>query len=265
MSQIPVEEAAVEEAPVEQPAAEAAPAPDNREADMRALVDKVIQQRDEQWMTYNQQSQNQQQQYQQQQYQPQPKEDTSSKLNALYTDDETGRSTQDTISKHFKLMVEEEGLAPGVSLQDVERISEEKAGRVREQIRSGLTITNEVHDLVRSGLIAPEDINTVQSAYTQRSAQPSMRVAAENPSNAPWILKGVVYDLFKNGTIKPNPAPKRNTSPLTPGGNGTPPEKPAPIDPATSPFQSVRNMDKGKLEAARNLSKANYAKANRSS
>ena len=264
MSEIPVEEAAVEEAPVEQPAAEAAPAPDNREAEMRAVMDKVIQQRDEQWMAYNQQNQQQQQQ-QQQQYQPQPKEDNTSKLNSLYTDDETGRSTQDTISKHFKLMVEEEGLAPGVSLQDVERISEEKASRVREQIRSGLTITNEVHDLVNRGLIAPEDAATVQSAYTQKSAHPSMRAAAENPANAPWILKGVVYDMFKDGTIKPNPTPKRNASPLTPGGNGTPPEKPAPIDPATSPFQSVRNMDKGKLEAARNLSKANYAKANRGS
>jgi hypothetical protein len=233
----------------------------DREAEMKAVVDRVVKERDDQWIAYNAQSQPEPVKAEE------PAADVGQDIKALYTDDEQGRLTQKTFDEHMMLKFKEMGIDPGkgVTLEDVERIADQRAQNVREQIRSGLTITQEVTNLVQSGKISPEDSRVVQHAYSQACDTPQMRAAAQNPANAPWILKGVVYDLWKAGKITTDPKPKRNENPLTPGGNGAPPAQTEVTDPSTSPFQSVRNMDKDKLDLARNLSKANYGAANRSS
>jgi hypothetical protein len=236
---------------------------------LKQTLHQAITQRDQQWQqqvqTQQQQVQAQQQQQPQPQPAPNPTDEVDSEIAALYTDDEVGRRTRQAVDKHISLMIKKLGVDPSNSLtvKDVQQIAAGESGRVRDQIRSGLTITQEVSELVARNVINDEDAAVVQQAYTQELQKPSMRAAADNPANSPFILKSVVYDLIKGKKIIPYARPKRPTNPLQPGGPGVTPLAEEPINPAASPFQSVRNMDKDQLAKVRNRSKNNYEAANR--
>ena len=188
-----------------------------------------------------------------------------SEISSLYTDDDVGRATRRSVERHLELILKKKGIdsSNSISRNDVERIATEKSTLVRDQLKSGLTINQEVSDLINRGVIGENDAKVVQKQYSSALNSPGMKSAAENPKNAPWILKGVVYDLVKAGKIKPFSKPPRPTNPLTPGGSGANPA-PAPIseDPSSSPFASIQSLSKEQLKTARNLSNKNYEKAN---
>lgn len=235
-----------------------------QQAQIQAYLRTVLESRDKQW----------QERLAQIQQTPSPEpaapspgtpdvtEDIDAEIAALYSPDEAGTRTRSAIEKHVKLLLKKSGLdKSGLTLEDVRKIAAEESGVVRNELRSGLSVTQEVQDLASRGVIGDDDISEVQKRYNQVLAQPGMQQAAANPNNAPWILKGVVYDLVKEGKIKPYSKPRRPTNPLAPSGPGGAP-KPEPIDPSKSPFSSVRNMKKEELEAVRNLSTSNYRRAN---
>ena len=255
----------VSEAPASEPAAQ--PAVTDFSDAQKAQIRALIQQRDGQWQTWAQQQQAQAQARRA----PDPapakparvEPDVDSEIASLYSDDDIGKKTRSAIDKHFNLLMKKLGIDPSQQLTraEVERIADERTGRVREQIRSGITITQEVSNLVSRGVIDDDDAKVVQQAYSQALSNPEMAAAAENPANAPWILKGVVYDLVASGKLRPYSKPKRSTNPLQAGGPA-PAARPPAADPAKSPFAAVRGMSKDKLAAVRSLGQANYERAN---
>jgi hypothetical protein len=229
-----------------------------QQANVRSMLNSAIEARDRQW---------QERIASQQQNQPPPENtgepagsEIDGKIESLYTNDEVGRRTREAVNQHIELYLQKMGMDPSTQLtrEEVQQIAAGSAGAVRDQIRSGLAVTQEVTDLVQRGMIGDEDATIVQQEYSAR-----MNANGNHPAAANDILKATVYDLIKDSKIKPFARPRRNTSPLTPGGGapaniGTPP----PVDPAASPFQSVRNLSKEQLAKARNTSKNNYDKAN---
>jgi hypothetical protein len=259
----PVEAAApVEEAPEAEPApAPAEPAPFTPQQE--AVVRQLILDRDKQWEHYNAQ-----QTPAQPDPTPAPAEPTDAietDIAALYTDDDAGRATRRSVETHFDLLLKQRGLdsEDKITLEDVERIAHNRATLTEDKMRSGLSINDEVADLVERNVISVDDARTVQSQYQAALSAPGMKEAAENPKNAPWILKGVVYDLVKAGKVKPFSKRTRPTNPLQPGGsNGSPQPVAISDNPADSPFAAVRSMSKEQLASARATSDANYRRAN---
>ena len=246
----------VEEPPSPEPEPQPEPQPETYTAEqVQAHINAAVLERDRQYREWEAQKKPAPA--------PEPKNDVDAEIAALYSDDESGKRTRETIERHLNLKMQAMGIDPSASLtrEDVEKIAAQQSGLVREQIRSGLTITQEVQDLVARNVIGTDDAAVVQQAYSQTIASPHMKEAADNPANAPWILKGVVYDLIKSGKVKPDSKP-RNTTPLTPSGPA-PEAKPAPVDPSTSPFPSVKKLNKETLEAARATSLRNYERATR--
>ena len=255
-------EAAFEEEVIVEPEPEAQPEPEPA-IDVQAEVDRAIQARDSQWMAHNESQKAQPPSDHQRHAEPEPSNDYTTEIDNLYTNDETGHRTKDAIDKHFKLLIKSMGLESNLTEDQVRNIASSESGLVRDQIRTGLAITQEVQDLVARGLIADEEAGLVQSAYSKAISAPGMKDAGSNPANAPYILKSVFYDMVKDGKLKPGAPRRRPSNPMQPGGNGAPASAPEAIDPSTSPFQSVRNMDKNKLSSVREASKENYARANR--
>lgn len=192
-----------------------------------------------------------------------PSVNVDDEIAALYSDDEVGKRTRAAIDKHFELLLRKRGLdaSDRLTRDEVAQIAEAASGKVRDQIRSGLTVTQEVSDYVNRGVISDDDAAILQRTYTAVLNLPQMRAAAEDPANAPWILKGVFADLVKEGKIKPFSKP-RPTNPLQPGGSGNAAPKAPTVDPSTSPFKSVRALSKEALSKARETSRRNYDRAN---
>lgn len=247
----------VEEPPSPEPEPQPEPDPSRFTPEQEQRVMAMIQERDRQW-----EARNAAEAVAKPAPAPAPAPDVDAEIAALYSDDENGKRTRETIERHLNLKMQAMGIDPSASLtrEEVQQIAAQQSGLVREQIRSGLTITQEVQDLVARNVIGDDDAAVVQKAYSQTIASPAMKNAADNPANAPWILKGVVYDLIKSGKVKPD-LQRRNTNPLTPAGPA-PEAKPAPIDPSTSPFPSIKKTSKEALEAARATSLRNFKGAN---
>jgi hypothetical protein len=261
----------VEPAPEPAPAAESDPQPQPAQGtsafttEQEEVVRRLIGERDKQWQGYMEQ-----QTPAAAEAAPAPTHDVvpdqiESDISALYTDDDAGRAIRRSVETHFNLLLKKEGLDADdkITRSDVERIANDRANMVREQLRSGLSINDEVSDLVKRGVIGVDDAAVVQEGYSSSLSSPGMKEAAENPKNAPWILKGVVYDLVKSGKIRPYSKKARATNPLQPSGAGAA-AAPAPPseDPLTSPFASVRNLSKDQLKSARASSTTNYNRAN---
>jgi hypothetical protein len=232
---------------------------EEQQSNVRGMLNSAIEARDRQWQERIGQQQRQQP-APQAQPQAQPANDIDGKIAALYTDDEVGRRTKEAVDQHFALAMEKSGYDPSANItrEEVRHIAGQASGLVRDQIRSGLSVTQEVTDLVNRGVIADADTNMVQAEYSQR-----MNAAGNNPAAADLTLKAAVYDLIKDNKIQPFAQPRRNHNPLSPGGGAPATPAPAPIDPQSSPFQSVRNMSKDQLKTARAHSKINYENANR--
>ena len=217
----------------------------------RELVLQAIQRRDQQWQQRIQQQESQKPVQEPKQAPIADEEDDiDAQIAALYSDDDTGRATQKAISQHLRLMLKKMGAGSGLTEEQVRNIAAEAAGGVRNEIRSGLSVNEEVSDLVRSGVISGNESAIVQKEYQKVLRDPQMAQAAADPANAPWILKGVVYDLVKAGKLKPGAERKRPKNPMSPGGPGGAAPK-ATIDPKASPFKTVRSLSAEKLKEVR--------------
>ena len=201
---------------------------------------------------------------------PSDANDTSevdSEIASIYTDDEVGRNTRQAVDKHLNLLLKKRGLDGDnqITTAEVRRIAAGEAGVVRDQWRSGLATTQEVQDLVARNVIAPDEAELVQTAFSTALAHPDNAALTANPKMMPLLLKSVTYDLIKEGKIKPHTR-KRPTNPLQPagGGNGTlSADAPQAVDPKTSPFKSVRALNTDQAKAADTTSTVHYEAANR--
>ena len=253
-------------APVDQaPEPEPTPAPAEPETfspQQEEVVRRLILDRDQQW---KQHYDNQAPAQTPAETPAEPTDDIESDISALYTDDEAGRATRRSVETHFDLLLKKNGIGADekITLEDVERIASDRAALTENRMRSGLAINDEVSDLVKRNVISTEDAEIVQKAYTTTLSAPGMKDSAENPANAPYILKSVVYDLIKAGKLKPFSQRARPTNPLAPGGPAGPAQPVAlSEDPKDSPFQAVRNLTKEQLAVARATDERNYARAN---
>ncbi len=253
-------EASVEEspAPPDDPFNPSDPSPNARE-----FVQNIVKERDRQWSEREAALQAEVNALRTSQTQSQSTEsNVESQIAGLYTDDEVGRRTREAIDRHLELR----GLTNTNSLteDEVRKIAGESAGRVRDQIHAGYATTREVDELVHRNVIGDADKSIVQREWSTRLSDPSYAQLVDNPQAAEGALKVVVYDLIKEGKIKPY-SRKRPTNPLQPGGNGSPPPReatPDSVDPSRSPFASVRKMSKEDAERIDNLSTGNYRRAN---
>jgi len=194
--------------------------------------------------------------------------EVDSEIAAIYTDDDVGRNTRQAVDKHLNLLLKKRGLdgENQLTTDQVRRIAAGEAGVVRDQWRSGLATTQEVQDLVTRNVIAADEAELVQTAFSTALAHPNNKALTADPKMMPLLLKSVTYDLIKEGKIKPHTR-KRPTNPLQPagGGNGTLPSnaQQVELDPKTSPFKSVRALDTDQAKAADTTSTAHYEAANR--
>ena len=194
--------------------------------------------------------------------------EVDSEIAAIYTDDDVGRNTRQAVDKHLNLLLKKRGLdgENQLTTDQVRRIAAGEAGVVRDQWRSGLATTQEVQDLVTRNVIAADEAELVQTAFSTALAHPNNKALTTDPKMMPLLLKSVTYDLIKEGKIKPHTR-KRPTNPLQPagGGNGTLPSnaQQVELDPKTSPFKSVRALDTDQAKAADTTSTAHYEAANR--
>jgi len=194
--------------------------------------------------------------------------EVDSEIAAIYTDDDVGRNTRQAVDKHLNLLLKKRGLdgENQLTTDEVRRIAAGEAGVVRDQWRSGLATTQEVQDLVTRNVIAADEAELVQTAFSTALAHPNNKALTTDPKMMPLLLKSVTYDLIKEGKIKPHTR-KRPTNPLQPagGGNGTLPSnaQQVELDPKTSPFKSVRALDTDQAKAADTTSTAHYEAANR--
>jgi len=194
--------------------------------------------------------------------------EVDSEIAAIYTDDDVGRNTRQAVDKHLNLLLKKRGLdgENQLTTDEVRRIAASEAGVVRDQWRSGLATTQEVQDLVTRNVIAADEAELVQTAFSTALAHPNNKALTADPKMMPLLLKSVTYDLIKEGKIKPHTR-KRPTNPLQPagGGNGTLPSnaQQVELDPKTSPFKSVRALDTDQAKAADTTSTAHYEAANR--
>jgi len=194
--------------------------------------------------------------------------EVDSEIAAIYTDDDVGRNTRQAVDKHLNLLLKKRGLdgENQLTTDEVRRIAAGEAGVVRDQWRSGLATTQEVQDLVTRNVIAADEAELVQTAFSTALAHPNNKALTADPKMMPLLLKSVTYDLIKEGKIKPHTR-KRPTNPLQPagGGNGTLPSnaQQVELDPKTSPFKSVRALDTDQAKAADTTSTAHYEAANR--
>ena len=226
----------------------------------QATVRRLMEQRDQQWQQWHQGQRNAQANAGAQSAAAAAEVDEmTQELRGLYTDDEVG---QKTIEKHLKKRLAAGGQGPNAS--QVAQIARQEADKVRNQVQSGVAVTNEVRALVSEGVISTQsEQRIVEAEYTNRLSDPSMAQAASTPIGAEMILKGVVYDLIKTKKIKPGAKPKPPANPLTSGGNGSPSpvaSKEA-LDPRKSPFASVRAMSEADVRAAADTSRGNFAGA----
>jgi hypothetical protein len=227
-------------------------------ASQQANVRRLIQQRDQQWQDWTRQQQNQQTQTASE---AAVLDELTTEIRGYYTDDEVGQKTFETIEKHLKKRL---GSGERVTMQDVRNVAAQEAGNVRNQVQSGVAITNEVKALVTEGVISTaSEQRIVEAEYTARLDDPQMAQAASTPQGAEMILKGVVYDLIKGKKIKPGAKPKAPVNPLSSGGNGSPsrPVKSESLDPSKSPFASVRAMSEDDVKAAANTSHSHFSGA----
>ncbi len=237
--------------------------PSDPSPNAREFVQNVVKERDRQWSEREAVLQAEVNALKVSQAQPQNTEsDVDNQIAGLYTDDEVGRRTREAIDRHLELR----GLTNTNNLteEEVRRIAGESAGRVRDQIHAGYATTREVDELVQRNVIGSADKSIVQREWTTRLSDPAYAQLVNNPQAAEGALKVVVYDLIKEGKIKPY-SRKRPTNPLQPGGNGSPPQReatPDSIDPSRSPFASVRKMSKEDAEKIDSLSAGNYGRAN---
>jgi len=244
--------------PVSEPAPSTPSEPQLTPEQMRQMVTTAIEQRDTQWQAEIGRREQAATQAAQETSQPDPtpaasSDDIDEQIAALYTDDKTGRETQRAITNHLNLMLQKLGISggnSGLTVEDVQKIAAEQAGTVRNEIRSGLSVNQEVEELVTGGVIAPAEAKMVQARYSETLRQPGMQESAADPNNSSWIIKGVVYDLVKEGKLKPGAPRKRPTPAIAPGGPGYSPA-PATIDSSSSPFKSIREMGTDKLKAIR--------------
>jgi hypothetical protein len=194
--------------------------------------------------------------------------EVDSEIAAIYTDDDVGRNTRQAVDKHLNLLLKKRGLdgENQLTTDQVRRIAAGEAGVVRDQWRSGLATTQEVQDLVTRNVIAADEAELVQTAFSTALAHPNNKALTTDPKMMPLLLKSVTYDLIKEGKIKPHTR-KRPTNPLQPagGGNGTllSNAQQVELDPKTSPFKSVRALDTDQAKAADTTSTAHYEAANR--
>ena len=193
--------------------------------------------------------------------------EVDSEIASIYTDDEVGRNTRQAVDKHLNLLLKKRGLDGDnqITTAEVRRIAAGEAGVVRDQWRSGLATTQEVQDLVTRNVIAPDEAELVQTAFSTALAHPNNKALTADPKMMPLLLKSVTYDLSKEGKIKPHTR-KRPTNPLQPagGGNGTlSADTPQAVDPKASPFKSVRALNTDQAKAADTTSTAHYEAANR--
>tara|TARA_R110000787_G_scaffold31886_1_gene84395 strand:- start:6968 stop:7792 length:825 start_codon:yes stop_codon:yes gene_type:complete len=226
----------------------------------------MIQQRDTQWQQWAADKVRQTQQTQQAPANAAPVTDeVGDDLRALYTDDDVGQKTFDTIEKHIRKRIGPGQQRPPTRAE-IAAIARGESDKVRNQVQSGVTVTNEVNNLVQRGVISGgTEKSLVEQEYTSRLANPQVATAAQTPGGAEMILKTVVYDLISDGKIKPGSKPKQPSgSPLQPGGNGSPaPGAPdlASLDKSKSPFASVRAMSDADVKENRAVSAGNFGRA----
>ena len=227
-------------------------------AGQQERVRQMIQQRDNQWNQHVQGLQQARNGDAAAQAKADTESDTRTKeIRALYANDEVGQRTFDAIEKHLELRAV---AGEKVTMADVRRVSDESANTVRNQVQSGVAITNEVKALRETGVLGTmQEQKVVEQEYTNRLQDPQMAQAASTPIGAEMILKGVVYDCIKAGKVKPGTKPKPPESPFSPSGPGSSPQAPAPVDHSQSPFAGVRALTADQAKSADATSIKNFA------
>ena len=176
--------------------------------------------------------------------------------------DDVGQQTFDAVASVVKALAKEN--KGGLTEEQTREIAMQAAGGVRQELNSGMAMTNGMNDLVTQNNLTQKEAQAFHASIASKMQDPQFAQSAKDAKNVPWILKGTLMDLSAEGSVKLGRQPRaQNGNVLQPGGNGAAPSIQEELKPEDNPLPAVRGLSPERMKEVYELSKANHGKAMR--
>lgn len=190
----------------------------------------------------------------------QPKEDPNLALaRSKFGQDEVGQQTFDAVRTVAEAILASRGET--LTEAKVAEIAQQAAGGVRQELNSGMAMTNEINSLTAQNNLTQKEAQIFQRTLGSMMQDPQFAASAKNPQNVPWIVKGALMDLARDGKVKLGRQPRSQPSVLQPGGNGLPPNVPEVVKASDIPIPDVAEFSEERLAELYAMSQANHKEA----
>jgi len=195
--------------------------------------------------------------------QPESQDPDLALARSKFGNDEVGQQTFDAVASVVKAITKG-GAASSLSEEKVWQIATQAAGGVKQELNSGMALTNGMNRIVAENNLTQKEAQAFHAALGRQMQDPQFAQSARIPQNVKWILDGTLMDLARDGAVKLGRQPRaQQGSVLQPGGNGVGRGEPIEILPANSPFETERGMTAERAAELDAMSAANAKAAMR--